>query len=153
MLKAIKDLLQRGGRPRLESPLQPGAPHLALEMWVLAPTRRRIFFPQKPQQNRVSSPCAPQKSPNPHRTNHFPPKNTWHSSFPPTRIIKVGGNMSREQSRLIPTLIARAKHHKSLIPEVLKSKAPAIKTLARKSRPSPDLTILSPDLTCMNRIL
>ena len=61
--------------------------------------------------------------------------------------------MSREQSRLVPTLIARAKHHKSLIPETLKSKSPAIETLARKSRPSPDLTILSPDLTCMNRIL
>ena len=54
-----------------------------------APRKAPKIFPQKPQQIRVSSPCAPKNPSNPHCANHFPPKNSWHTSFPPTRIIKV----------------------------------------------------------------
>jgi hypothetical protein len=46
------------------------------------------FLPQNPQQIRMSSPSTPK---NPHNfcpINHFPNKNTWHSSFPSSRIIK-----------------------------------------------------------------
>jgi hypothetical protein len=48
-----------------------------------------FFFCQKPQQNRVSSLSTPQNPPNSHQLNHINPKNSWHSSFPPTRIIKA----------------------------------------------------------------
>jgi hypothetical protein len=51
-----------------------------------------FFFCQKPQQNRVSSPSTPQNPPNSHQLNHINPKNSWHSSFPPPRIIKAVGN-------------------------------------------------------------
>ena len=51
-------------------------------------------YPQKPQQIRVSSPCIPEKSHNPRSTNHFRYKNSWHSSYAPSRIIKVWGKCS-----------------------------------------------------------
>jgi hypothetical protein len=53
----------------------------------------RIFFslhdPQKPQQIRVSSPSTPQNPPNQHQLNHFPPKNSWHSSYAPLDTINI----------------------------------------------------------------
>jgi hypothetical protein len=49
-----------------------------------------LSFPQNPQQIRMSTPSTLQNPPNPHPINHFPPKNTWHSSYAPTRRIKVG---------------------------------------------------------------
>ena len=52
-------------------PRAPGAPHLASEMWDQPPTRRRIFFLQKPQLNRMSSPSKPQIPPNKHRPNNL----------------------------------------------------------------------------------
>jgi hypothetical protein len=36
----------------------------------------------------VSSPSKLQIPPNPHQPNHLKLKNTWHTSFPPSRIIK-----------------------------------------------------------------
>jgi hypothetical protein len=58
-------------------------------MWVLPPTRRRIFFPQKPQQIRMSSPSAPKNPHNSHSINHFPPKNSWHSSYAPLDTLNI----------------------------------------------------------------
>ena len=43
----------------------------------------------------LSSPSTLQNPSNHHPNNHLPPKNSWHSSFPPTRIIEVGGNPSQ----------------------------------------------------------
>jgi hypothetical protein len=40
----------------------------------------------------LSSPSTPNNLPNQHPINHFRHKNSWHNSFPPTRIIKVWGN-------------------------------------------------------------
>jgi hypothetical protein len=50
--------------------------------------KNRPPTPQKTQQIPLSSPSKPQIPPNPHQPNHFPQKNTWHTSFPPRRIIK-----------------------------------------------------------------
>src|ERR1039458_9209695 len=44
--------------------------------------------PQKTQQIRLSRPSRPHNPPNPQPINHFPPKNSWHSSYAPRRIIK-----------------------------------------------------------------
>ena len=59
----------------------------------------RIFFPRKPQQNRVSSPSTLQSPPNPHPTNHLPPKNSWHTSYVPSGKIEVVERSKRPQSR------------------------------------------------------
>jgi hypothetical protein len=37
----------------------------------------------------LSSPSTPKNQPNQHPTNNLPPKNSWHTSFLPQRIIKV----------------------------------------------------------------
>jgi len=52
-------------------------------------SRSRSFFSQKPQQNRVSSPCAPEKSHNQHSINHFRHENSWHSSYAPLGTINI----------------------------------------------------------------
>jgi hypothetical protein len=56
--------------------------------------------PQKPQKILMSSPSEPKNPNNPSPINHFPPKNSWHSSFPPTRIIK---SVSKNTNRPGPT--------------------------------------------------
>ena len=61
--------------------LQPLGYALALACSSLSTTHYPLFF--------LSTPSTLQNPPNPHPTNHFPHKNTWHTSFPPTRIIKV----------------------------------------------------------------
>ena len=58
-------------------------------------SRTRKKNPSNPQQIRMSSPSTLQNPPNPHPTNHFPPKNTWHSSYAPPRRIKVGEKIRR----------------------------------------------------------
>jgi len=98
----------------------PHSPRLCLMRWVVfcfsrpegawgfsptknAPWKQRALaralprernFPQKPQQIRMSSPSMPENPHNQHRINHFPPKNSWHSSYAPTRRIKVVENKS-----------------------------------------------------------
>ena len=57
--------------------------------YLQSPNPPRIFFPQKPQQNRVSSPCAPKNSPNQRSINHFPQKNSWHSRYTPLGRINI----------------------------------------------------------------
>jgi hypothetical protein len=47
------------------------------------------FPPQKPQQNRVSSPLRPEKSSNSIKTIQIKVSRSWHSSFHPTHIIKA----------------------------------------------------------------
>ena len=54
-----------------------------------------LSFPQNPQQIRMSTPSTLQNPPNPHPINHFGHKNTWHSSYAPTRKIKVGEKIRR----------------------------------------------------------
>jgi hypothetical protein len=59
-----------------------------------------IFFrimPLKiPSKSVVSSPSTPENLNNLRRINHLPPKNTWHSSYPPIAILKVGGKSIAE---------------------------------------------------------
>jgi hypothetical protein len=45
--------------------------------------------PQKPQQFRVSSPSTPKNPPNSHPINHFPHKNSWHSSYAPLDTLNI----------------------------------------------------------------
>jgi hypothetical protein len=47
------------------------------------------FFTQISKQNPLSSPSALQNPPNPHPTNHFHQKNTWHSSYAPLGRINI----------------------------------------------------------------
>ena len=56
---------------------------------------RRLFFPYPlpPLLIFLSSPSTLQNPPNQLHTNHLKLKNSWHSSFPPTRIIKSWGDM------------------------------------------------------------
>ena len=64
-----------------------------------------LSFPQNPQQIRMSTPSTLQNPPNPHPINHFPAKNTWHSSYAPPRRIKVGEKISSQTScvrRILP---------------------------------------------------
>ena len=62
---------------------QPGAPSIAVSSrWV-------GFDPQNSQQIRMSTPSNLQNPPNQHRTNYFPPKNTWHSSYAPLGTINL----------------------------------------------------------------
>ena len=49
----------------------------------------RIFFPQKPQQFPLSSPSNPKNPPNQLQLNHFPQKNSWHSSYAPLDTINI----------------------------------------------------------------
>ncbi len=37
----------------------------------------------------LSSPSTPKNPHNPHRTNHFPPKNSWHTSYAPLDTINI----------------------------------------------------------------
>jgi hypothetical protein len=66
-------------------PLHPHATQLTAHS---SNRKNRPPTPQKTQQIPLSSPSKPQIPPNPHQPNHFPQKNTWHTSFPPRRIIK-----------------------------------------------------------------
>jgi hypothetical protein len=47
------------------------------------------IFPQKPQQIRLSSPSTLEYPPNSHPINHFPPKNSWHSSYAPLDTLNI----------------------------------------------------------------
>jgi hypothetical protein len=47
------------------------------------------FFREFPRKIAVSRPSTPKNPPNSHQPNHINLKNSWHSSFPPTRIIKA----------------------------------------------------------------
>jgi hypothetical protein len=49
----------------------------------------RIFFSRKPQQIRMSSPPTPINPHNSHSINHFPPKNSWHSSYAPLDTLNI----------------------------------------------------------------
>ena len=49
----------------------------------------RIFFPQKPQQIRMSSPSTPKNPHNYRLINHIPKKNSWHSSYAPLDTINI----------------------------------------------------------------
>src|SRR5664280_3669867 len=48
-----------------------------------------VAHPQKPQQIRMSSPSTPKNPSNSRSINHFPPKNSWHSSYAPLGRIEV----------------------------------------------------------------
>jgi hypothetical protein len=48
-----------------------------------------VAYPQKPQQIRLSSPSTPKNPTSSHSINHFPPKNSWHSSYAPLGRIEV----------------------------------------------------------------
>jgi hypothetical protein len=52
------------------------------------PVGRAIFLQIFPQ-IRLSSPYDGEKSDKSRSINHLPPKNTWHSSYAPTRIMEV----------------------------------------------------------------
>ena len=40
-------------------------------------------------ENRMSSPSTPENSSNSHRINHFPSKNSWHSSYAPLDTLNI----------------------------------------------------------------
>ena len=48
-----------------------------------------VAYPQKPQQIRLSSPSTPKNPTSSHSINHFPPKNSWHSSYAPLDTINI----------------------------------------------------------------
>jgi len=72
--------------------------HISILRVGSSPNRRYIFFCQKPQQNRLSSLSTPQIPLTP-PYHHIPPKDSWHSSFPPARIIKTVGNKQTRPKR------------------------------------------------------
>ena len=47
----------------------------------------------------MSSPSKPENPPNSHHINHFPPKNSWHSSYAPRRITKAVANKQTRPTR------------------------------------------------------
>jgi hypothetical protein len=53
----------------------------------------------------MSSPSTLNNPHNPYLINHLPQKNSWHSSFPPTRIIK-GVEMKIEKPGDIAALLS-----------------------------------------------
>ena len=63
-----------------------GMPILATDL-LRHPTSK--FLRQIPQQNSMSSPQIASMLPNPQRLSHFRPKETWHTSFPPSRRMEV----------------------------------------------------------------
>jgi hypothetical protein len=80
-------------------------------------------FPQKPQQIRLSSPSTPQNPLNQHQLNHFPNKNSWHSSYAPLATINIWiksieGSFDRAEINfrrpLAPLFLNRISHTESI---------------------------------------
>ena len=53
------------------------------------PWGMQLFNLQKSQQIRMSSPSTPQNPHNSHSINHFPPKNSWHTSYAPLDTLNI----------------------------------------------------------------
>jgi hypothetical protein len=62
-------------------------PHISILRCGISHHSRRIFFPQKPQQIRMSSPSNQNNFRNSHLINHLLKKNSWHSSYAPLDTI------------------------------------------------------------------
>ncbi len=97
---------RRAQRPEFRlppSPKTPASPFLNPEPCSLTPvpcSSTPVF---------LSSPSTPKNHPNSHQLNHINPKNSWHSSFPPTRTIKVRGKVPFKlwKSNRIPASITQ----------------------------------------------
>ena len=90
--RSIAERVFRARRtPANSRPTQPRAPFShktpAHSSW---PKQKNCRIPphQIPSNSPCQAPPRPKKATNSHPTNHIPQKNSWHSSFPPTRIIK-----------------------------------------------------------------
>jgi len=76
--------------PQPSTPFSPQTPAHSSSLTAHSRNKKiAVAYPQKPQQIPLSSPSTPKNPSNSHPINHFPLKNSWHSSYAPLATINI----------------------------------------------------------------